>query len=265
MRTNSHAARSPNFSLGVRSFAGHNGLARTTSAFTVPHLSSNVFCSSKTFKSRNYYGGCKPMISKISDFSICLRDVNLADLDTILAINNSAGESILPIDRARMARFLDIARYFRVAEINGQIAGFLIALTPDADYDSPNFIWFKAHYPEFVYIDRVVMTQDHRRSGIGRLFYADILSFAEVRQPILVTEVFIQPRDEVSLLFFKTQGFVEAGQQSLPNGRRVSLMCKSLDPYTFVRDSYLSRAEAVLPAWAWQDRLNMRPELKLSA
>ena len=205
------------------------------------------------------------MISKISDSSIRLRDVNVADLDTILAINNSAGESILPIDRARMARFLDIARYFRVAEINGQIAGFLIALTPDADYDSPNFIWFKAHYPEFVYIDRVVTTPDHRRSGIGRLFYADILSFAEVRQPILVTEVFIQPRDEVSLLFFKTQGFVEAGQQTLPNGRRVSLMCKSLDPYTFVRDSYLSRPEAALPTWAWQDRLNMRPELKLSA
>ncbi len=201
----------------------------------------------------------------ISDQFIRLRDVNVADLDTILAINNNSGESILPIDRARMARFLEIARYFRVAEINGQVAGFLIALTPEADYDSPNFTWFKAHYPEFVYIDRVVMTPDHRRSGIGRLFYADVLSFAEVRQPILVTEVFIEPRDDVSLLFFKTQGFVEAGQQVLPNGRRVSLMCKSLVPYAFVRESYLSKPGAALPEWAWQDRLNMRPELKLSA
>ncbi len=201
----------------------------------------------------------------ISDSFIRLRDVNIADLDSILAINNNSGESILPIDGARMARFLEIARYFRVAEINGLVAGFLIALTPEADYDSPNFTWFKAHYPEFVYIDRLVMTPAHRRSGIGRLFYADILSFAEVRQPILVTEVFTQPRDEVSLLFFKTQGFVEAGQQTLPNGRRVSLMCKSLDPYAFVRDTYLARSEATLPGWAWQDRLNMRPELKLSA
>ncbi len=200
-----------------------------------------------------------------SDQSIRLRDVNAADLDTILAINNNSGESILPIDRARMARFLEIARYFRVAEINGQVAGFLIALTPEADYDSPNFTWFKTHYPEFVYIDRVVMTQDHRRSGIGRLFYADVLSFAEVRQPILVTEVFTQPRDDVSLLFFKTQGFIEAGEQTLPNGRRVSLMCKSLTPYAFVLENYLSRPGAVLPEWAWQDRLNMRPKLKLIA
>ena len=68
-----------------------------------------------------------------------------------------------------------------------------------------------------------------------------------------------------TLLFFKTQGFVEAGEQTLPNGRRVSLMCKSLIPYAFVRENYLSKPDAVLPAWAWQDRLNMRPKLKLIA
>jgi uncharacterized protein len=217
--------------------------------------------------------------------SIQLRDVRAGDLDTILAINNSAGPSILPIDRARMARFLEIARYFRVAEIEGQVAGFLIGLTPEADYDSPNFTWFKSRYAEFVYIDRVVLTPNHRRSGVGRLFYADILSFSEVRQPLLVTEVFIEPRDDVSIVFFETQGFVEAGQQQLANGRRVSLMSKALDPYAFVREHYLTgltneasgksasanpagklaRAGASLPDWAWQDRLTMRPTLKLTA
>jgi uncharacterized protein len=181
--------------------------------------------------------------------TIQLRDVLSSDLDTILAINNNAGESILPIDRNRMARFLEIARYFKVAEIEGQVAGFLIALTPEADYDSPNFNWFKSRYPEFVYIDRVVMTPNHRRSGVGRLFYADILSFAELRQPILVTEVFIEPRDDVSMVFFATQGFSEAGQH----------------PYVFIRDTYLTRPDAQLPDWAWQDRLNRRPALKMTA
>jgi uncharacterized protein len=197
--------------------------------------------------------------------TIQLRDVLSSDLDTILAINNNAGDSIVPIDRSRMARFLEIARYFKVAEIEGQVAGFLIALTPEADYDSPNFNWFKSRYPEFVYIDRVVMTPNHRRSGVGRLFYADILSFAELRQPILVTEVFIEPRDDVSMVFFATQGFSEAGQQDLANGRRVSLMSKPLDPYVFIRDTYLTRPDAQLPDWAWQDRLNRRPALKMTA
>jgi uncharacterized protein len=197
--------------------------------------------------------------------SIHLRDVESADLDTILAINNNAGDSILPIDGARMARFLEIARYFKVAEVDGQIAGFLIALTPEADYDSQNFRWFKSRYAEFVYIDRVVMTPNFRRSGIGRLFYADVLSFAEVRQPLLVTEVFIEPLDDVSMVFFQTQGFSEAGQQVLHNGRRVSLMCKSLEPYVYVRDTYLARHETNLPEWAWRDRLNSQPQLKLTA
>jgi uncharacterized protein len=194
-----------------------------------------------------------------------LRDVVAADLDSILAINNNAGESILPIDRQRMSNFLDIARYFKVAEVDGQIAGFLIALTPEANYDSPNFMWFRSRYPEFLYIDRVVLTPNFRRSGLGRLFYADILSFAETRQPLLVTEVFIEPRDNVSLVFFGTQGFTEAGQQSLPNGRRVSLMCKSLETYVYVRDHYLNRHESDLPVWAWQDRLNRQQSYKLSA
>lgn len=197
--------------------------------------------------------------------SIHLRDVQADDIDTILAINNSAGESIVPIDRARMARFLDTARYFKVAEIDGQIAGFLIALTPEADYDSPNFSWFKSRYQGFVYIDRVVLSARHRRSGIGRLFYADVLSFAELRQPLLVTEVFLEPRDDVSMVFFETQGFSEAGQQLLTNGRRVSLMSKPLIPYAFVRENYYHCSTDQLPEWAWKDRLNAWPELRKTA
>ena len=197
--------------------------------------------------------------------AILLRDVANSDLDTILAINNNAGLSIVPIDGARMARFLELARYFKVAEADGQVAGFLIALTPEANYDSPNFLWFKQRYSEFVYIDRVVMTPVHRRSGIGRVFYADVLSFAEVRQPLLCCEVFVQPRDEVSMLFFGTQGFVEVGQQDLPSERRVSLMQKSLETYPFVRDTYFERPDAVMPEWAWRDRLQGRAGLKLTA
>jgi uncharacterized protein len=190
--------------------------------------------------------------------SMQLRDVQNQDLDTILAINNSAGESILPIDGARMARFLDIARYFKIAEVDGQIAGFLIALTPEADYDSPNFRWFQSQYREFVYIDRVVITPDFRRSGVGRLFYADVLNFTEMRSPHLTCEVFIEPRDEVSLVFFATQGFVEVGQQVLANGRKVSLLSKSIDDFQYVRERYLDTNVAI-PDWAWKDRLSQKP------
>ncbi len=187
--------------------------------------------------------------------TITLRDVQSSDLDTILAINNSAGDSIIPIDGQRMARFLDIARYFRVAEADGQVVGFLIGLTPEAQYDSPNFHWFKSKYEDFLYIDRVVMTADHRRSGVGRLFYADVLNFCEVRRPRLTCEVFIEPRDDVSLVFFATQGFKEVGQLDLPNNRKVSLMSKELESFSFVSETYLQQEKSI-PDWALKDRLS---------
>lgn len=189
--------------------------------------------------------------------AIVTRDVRDSDLPSVLALNNSAGPGILPIDQQRLRQLFEVARYFRVSEVNGQLAGFLIGLTPEAAYDSPNFRWFREHYEAFVYIDRVVVADAYRRHGIGRVLYADVLSFAELRTPLLTCEVFVDPRDDVALVFFGTQGFEEAGTLRLDNGRTVSLMVKSLKNHAFVRDTYLaSQARGGAPLEWWSDRLH---------
>jgi predicted GNAT superfamily acetyltransferase len=170
--------------------------------------------------------------------SLIVRDIEAGELETVLALNNSAGPSILPIAAERMRQLYEIARYFRVALHQGELAGFLIGLSPEADYDSPNFLWFRQHHADFLYIDRIVVDARFRRHGIGRVLYADVLSFTEVRYPLLCCEVFIEPRDDVSLVFFGTNGFNEVGQQVLPNGRRVSLMVKEMKAYPFVKATY---------------------------
>lgn len=195
--------------------------------------------------------------------TIRLRDITEADLDGVLALNNSAGRSIIPIDAARLRRLHDEAAYFRVAEIDGGLAGFLIALRPDADYDSPNFHWFKAHVPDFVYIDRIVVGRPYRGHGLGRVFYADVQSFAEVRSPVLACEVFLEPRDDASVLFHGTFGFREIGQQALANGRRVSLLTKSLCSWDWVRDTYWSGANPGLPPLPWLSE-RVRPGARLA-
>lgn len=188
--------------------------------------------------------------------AIVTRDVHPTDLDAVLALNNAAGPGIIPINAQRLRELSAMARYFRVSEVDGALAGFLIGLTPEADYDSPNFRWFKAHYPNFVYIDRVVVDQAYRRHGIGRVLYADVLSFAELRTPLLTCEVFVEPRDDVSLVFFGTQGFEEAGRLHLDNGRTVSLMAKSLTNHAYVREHYLEQpARGGAPLGWWKDRL----------
>jgi uncharacterized protein len=188
--------------------------------------------------------------------SLILRDVQAEDLDAVWSLNNSAGPSIVPIDRARMRQLFDVARYFRVALFNDELAGFQIGLSPDADYDSPNFLWFRGHFADFMYIDRIVIDSRFRRHGIGRVFYADVLSFAEVRYPLLCCEVFIEPRDDVALVFFGTNGFQEVGQQALPNGLRVSLMTKHMKAYPFVQETYRGASGELLPSLFNDDRLS---------
>jgi predicted GNAT superfamily acetyltransferase len=172
--------------------------------------------------------------------AIKLRDVREQELDSVLALNNAAGASILALDQTAIRRHFDQAAYFRVAEVDGLLAGFLIAYTADADYESPNFLWFRERYEHFLYIDRIVVASTRRGSGLGRVFYADVTSFAEVRVPLLACEVFLEPRNDVAVLFHGTYGFQEVGQQIMASvGRRVSLLAKELCSFPYVRETFL--------------------------
>jgi len=182
--------------------------------------------------------------------ALAIRDVREHDLDAVLALNNTAGRSILALDAAQLRYFHDHADYFRVAEIDGQLAGFLIALREGGDYLSPNYRWFAARYPQFLYIDRIVIANAFRRHGLGRVFYSDVHSYAEVRVPLLACEVFLEPRDDVVVLFHGTYGFQEVGQQRMgEDGPQVSLLARDLPSYTYVRDTWLDHGG--LPDQPW--------------
>lgn len=200
--------------------------------------------------------GMKPVAQGLAvlqeqDMSLTVRDVRPHELDAVLALNNAAGSTILPLDGAGISRLAGYASYLRVAEVDGQIAGFLLGLREDTAYESSNYRWFSDRYSEFVYIDRIVIARPFRRLGLGRVFYADVTSYAEVRVPVLTCEVFLEPRDDVSVLFHGTYGFQEVGQQTMAGvGRRVALLAKDLCSYPFVRDSYL-REGGGLPDVPW--------------
>lgn len=172
--------------------------------------------------------------------SILIRDVQAHELDTVLALNNVAGPSILPLSREQVRFFYDEAAYFRVAEVDGVIVGFLVAFDQHSSYVSSNYRWFKARYPAFLYIDRVVIACARRRSGVGRVFYADVNSFAEVREPILACEVFLEPNNDTAMVFHGTYGFQEVGQRIMEeSGLRVSMLIKELSSYPWVKQRWL--------------------------
>ena len=180
--------------------------------------------------------------------SIIIRDVREHELDLVLALNNAAGPGILPMDAAKLRFFWENADYFRVAEKDGLLAGFLVALTQDAPHDSPNFLWFRERYPDFLYVDRIVIASSRRGAGVGRVFYGDVQSFAEVRVARLAAEVFMEGSSHPALLFHGSFGFREVGQHVMTGpGLRAAMLVKELCSYPFVRQTY----DGALPEQPW--------------
>jgi predicted GNAT superfamily acetyltransferase len=185
--------------------------------------------------------------------SIVIRDVREHELDSVLALNNAAGPTILPFDQARLRHFFETAEYFRVAERDGTLAGFMIGVGSDAAHDSSNYRWFNERYPHFFYIDRIVVASRRRGGGVGRAFYADAQSYAELRYPQLACEVFLDAAadpnlPDPALLFHGSFGFREVGQQVMPEtGLRAAMLMKDLCSYPWVRDTY----GAQLPPEPW--------------
>ena len=180
--------------------------------------------------------------------SITIRDVQEHELDAILAMNNAAGSGILPVNKSQIQFFWKHADYFRVAESNDCLVGFLVALNRDLDYDSTNFQWFKQRYDDFMYVDRIVIANSQRSAGIGRLFYADVMSFAEVRAPAIVAEVFMEESTHPALLFHGSFGFHEVGQHQWQDSPlRAIMLYKRLCSHPYVKTTYGDN----LPALPW--------------
>lgn len=193
--------------------------------------------------------------------TLSIRDVRETELDSVLALNNAVGPRILSLDASRLRWFYANASYFRVAEVDGIIAGFLIAMRENTAHTSANFLWFRERYPEFLYVDRIVIAESYRRDGLGRILYCDVTSYAELRVPLLTCEVFLEPRDDAAVLFHGTYGFNEVGQHLMAEvGRPVSLLAKPLCSYEFVRDTYLKAGSGELPDLDWLgERLSAFP------
>ena len=187
--------------------------------------------------------------------SIVIRDVREHELDSVLALNNAAGPAILPIDATRLRRFYTQAEYFRIAERDGALAGFLVGFGAgsgsgsdskhgNSEHDSSNFNWFSERYPNFFYIDRIVVASRRRGGGVGRAFYADVQSYAELRYPQLASEVFLEHESDPALLFHGSFGFREVGQHVIPdprdpgNGLRAAMLMKEMCSYAWVHDTY---------------------------
>jgi predicted GNAT superfamily acetyltransferase len=111
-----------------------------------------------------------------------LLSVGVADLaargplgSDLLALNNAHARELSWLAPEKLRHLVSEA--FLARRI-GTSDAFLLAFDQAADYDSPNFVWFRARHERFVYIDRVVVTPAARGRGHARRLYHDLFAHA---------------------------------------------------------------------------------------
>jgi predicted GNAT superfamily acetyltransferase len=159
-----------------------------------------------------------------------LREVEEADLDDVLHLNEASVPEVGSVDLEQMRWFANNAAYFTVALRDGQFAGFLIGLRPGTAYASPNYRWFCDRYDDFGYIDRVAIAGNARRLGLATRLYRDFEAKLPADARVLTCEVNLVPPNESSMRFHEGLGFRIVGTQTLNNGRKkVAMMAMTRD------------------------------------
>jgi len=140
----------------------------------------------------------------------------------LLALNNEHARELSWADSARLRHLVAVAFF---AERIGFADAFLIAFDQDANYDSPNFLWFRSRYSRFVYVDRVVTARQARGRGLARLLYGRLIDRAlGMGHERIVCEVNCDPPNPGSEALHRSLGFLAVGEALLPTGKRVTYL-----------------------------------------
>ena len=153
-----------------------------------------------------------------------------SDIDAALELNNLNAPAVGEIDRTQL-KFLIEHSLYSFAIGADSLHAFCITFAPGAPYTSVNYQWFSQNYSEFVYLDRIVVSEKMRNNSLGAKLYAAVEQrmIKDRCAPILTCEVNLNPPNLGSIKFHNRIGFREVGQQDSKPGLTVSLLAKNLD------------------------------------
>src|SRR5258706_13497028 len=97
-----------------------------------------------------------------------IRGLSPDDWTWVSALNAANERETSPLTQVRFNHMLGQSL---VSWAVGESDAFLIVFDQDSAYESANFLWFKQRYPNFAYVDRIVVAQEARGRGIARQLY----------------------------------------------------------------------------------------------
>jgi len=156
-----------------------------------------------------------------------------ADEAAVLAMNRQAEQVTSPLDAARFAALFAVSDLKQVAELDGEVVGFVLAIADDKPFENHNYRWFTRWFTErvehFIYIDRVIVSPACRGQGVGREFYAAVFDAAcQSGITKVCAEMDLEPPNRGSLQFHRKLGFIEIGTRTAASGKRLSMQVRDV-------------------------------------
>ena len=96
---------------------------------------------------------------------------------------------------------------------DNKMTGFVVCFYEKSDYSSLNYKYFLENYSDFLYIDRIAISKNLRRSGIGSALYKKLIERYRKTKSIICCEVNIEPINSISLNFHSGFNFYKVGEK----------------------------------------------------
>ena len=122
----------------------------------------------------------------------------------------------------QMGELLQLSDLCIGAYIDEKLVGFVLCLYPKKGYSSQNYAWFNERYNQFLYVDRIAISTQHRNIQIGSELYAKVFQLASEKQIPVTAEVSLYPPNEGSDRFHLRHGFSSVGEFH-QNGKSVTM------------------------------------------
>jgi len=152
-----------------------------------------------------------------------------SDNPAVVALNNSAHPAVTMLTEEELSALFAMCDVALVAtNRHHEISAFLLSLGQGQPYESENYRWFEKRGVRHQYIDRIVVAESAKGTGVGRAFYESVFERARERGANEVTaEVNLEPENPGSIAFHERLGFRQLAEQDTKGGTiKVALLAR---------------------------------------